>query len=256
MLKISVVTISYNQGDYLKRCLDSVLSQDYPALQYIVVDPGSSDSSRALIDACGDRVERIYEPDRGPADGLNRGFAQATGDIYHFLNADDALLPGSLAYAASVFQANPRIDVLCGSGMKVDGDGRALREIRASPLSLLRLAYGAVNFFQQGMFFRAGSFRQVNGFNVDNRTCWDGELILDMALQGARFRSTRRQLALFRIHDASISGTGRLVETYRQDGERLFRKAMHRERRLYDCIPAGMFLLEKHLLTRLPSRWR
>ena len=73
------------------------------------------------------------------------GFARATGDIFHFLNADDALLPGSLAYVASVFEANPRVDVPCGSGMKVDGDDRTLREIRASPLSLLRLAYGAAN---------------------------------------------------------------------------------------------------------------
>ncbi len=256
MIKISIVTISFNQAKFLRACIDSVLDQRYGKLQYIVVDPGSTDGSRELIDQYGDRLERVYEPDRGPADGLNNGFRHATGEVFFFLNADDALLPGALSYAASVFEAHPEIDVLCGSGFKIDGDGKILREIRASPVSRLRLVYGAANLFQQGVFFRASSFHAVRGFNIDNRTCWDGELLLDMAVHGSRFRASRRHLGLFRIHETSISGTNRLIDAFRQDGARMFRKVMQRERRPHDVIPSCLFWAEKHLTTRLPTRWR
>ncbi|SDP78472.1 Glycosyltransferase involved in cell wall bisynthesis [Ralstonia sp. 25mfcol4.1] len=256
MIKISVVTISFNQAKYLPACIDSVLDQHYGNLQYIVVDPGSTDGSRDIIDGYGDRIQRVYERDRGPADGLNNGFRQATGDVFFFLNADDALLPGSLAYAAAVFEAHPDIDVLCGSGFKIDGDGKLLREIRASTMSRLRLVYGAANLFQQGVFFRAGCYHAVQGFNIENSTCWDGELLLDMAVRGARFRASRRHVGLFRIHDTSISGTNRLLEQFYRDGARMFRKVMNRERRPYDVIPAYLLRAEKHLTTRLPTRWR
>src|SRR3546814_11032429 len=79
-MRFSVVTISYNQAKFLRRAIDSVLNQSGVDLEYIVVDPGSSDDSRAIIDSYGDRIgHRVYEPDQGPADGLNKGFAHATG---------------------------------------------------------------------------------------------------------------------------------------------------------------------------------
>ena len=94
MLKISVVTISYNQAEFLERCIESVLNQNYPNLEYIIVDPGSTDGSRDIIK----RYEKVFshillDPDNGPADGLNKGFAKATGDILYFINSDDVVLP-------------------------------------------------------------------------------------------------------------------------------------------------------------------
>jgi len=256
VIKISIVTISFNQAAYLPACIESVLAQGYENLDYIVVDPGSTDGSRNIIDSYGDRLQRVYQRDRGPADGLNNGFRRANGDVYFFLNADDVLLPGALAYAASVLETHPDIDVLCGSGFKVDGDGKILREVRSSIFSPLRLVYGAVTLFQQGVFIRAQAFHAVNGFNIENHTCWDGELMLDMALQGARFRTSRRHVGLFRIYATSITGSGRLIEATRRDGARMFRKALLRDWRPYDFFPACLFRLEKHLTTRLPTRWR
>ena len=96
-LKISIVTLSFNQRAYLQEAIDSVLSQGYLDLEYIVVDPGSTDGSRDLIKSYGDRIAHcIFEPDRGAADGLNKGFERATGDVFGFLNADDLLFPGAL----------------------------------------------------------------------------------------------------------------------------------------------------------------
>src|SRR3954454_9281745 len=96
-MKFSIVTLAFKQRKYLREAMDSVLNQDYPSIEYIVVEPGSNDGSREIIEDYGDRIScRIYEPDKGAADGLNNGFARATGDVFAFLNGDDLLLPGAI----------------------------------------------------------------------------------------------------------------------------------------------------------------
>ena len=95
-MKISIVTISFNQAKYLQQCIDSILGQTHCDLEYIVVDPGSTDGSRALIESYGNKIIKVFAPDKGPADGLNQGFKHATGQIYGFINSDDYLLPGAL----------------------------------------------------------------------------------------------------------------------------------------------------------------
>lgn len=236
-MKFSIVTISFNQAAYLEHAIRSVVSQLGVDLEYIVVDPGSTDGSRDIISRYRDLIDvAILEPDNGPADGLNRGFAAATGDVFGFINADDELLPGSLAAVADAFQRRPSLDVVSGCGQFVDEDGRAMRAIVPSRLTPWLYAHGAVTVFQQGTFFRSAQFTQVGGFRQDNRTCWDGELFLDMALAGATFATIGKDLARFRVHAGSITGSGRLAEPYRVDCDRLFEKAMGRARRPTDRL--------------------
>src|SRR6056297_1925233 len=102
-MKFSIVTISYNQVEFLSQCIDSVFSQDVEDLEYIIVDPGSTDGSRELIEAYSDRIVKVFEKDKGPADGLNKGFDVATGDVYGFINSDDYLLPGALRSVSDYF---------------------------------------------------------------------------------------------------------------------------------------------------------
>lgn len=247
-MRISIVTISFNQVMFLKKCIDSVVSQKCTDLEYIVVDPGSSDGSRELIDSYAGKVSvRVYERDAGAADGLNKGFAKATGEIFGFLNSDDELLPDALRFVEEFFSSHPEVDVLNGSGQKTDAAGVPFKRIHASPFSVDRYVFGAVNLLQQGCFFRRRVFERVGGFNVANKTCWDGELFLDMALSGARFAATSRMLGAFRIHDASISGSGRMEEEYRRDCERLFVKAKGRGTRPVDLLYSLLLRLEKHL---------
>src|ERR1700738_5632483 len=107
MHKVSIVTISFNQAEFLERAIRSVVDQDYPEIEYSVVDPGATEGSRDIIERYRSRIARvIYEPDRGPADGLNKGFACATGDIFGFLNSDDVLLPGAVRRAVSFLESN------------------------------------------------------------------------------------------------------------------------------------------------------
>jgi glycosyltransferase involved in cell wall biosynthesis len=105
--RISIVTISLNQRAFLATAIESVLSQDYGNLEYIVVDPGSTDGSRRVIVGYADRIDHVvFERDGGAAEGLNNGFRHATGDLYGFLNADDVLLPGALKAVAEAARAS------------------------------------------------------------------------------------------------------------------------------------------------------
>src|SRR5215212_920496 len=115
-MKFSIVTISFNQVRFLEQAIYSVLEQDHPSVEYIVVDPGSTDGSREIIERYRDRIDKVvFEPDKGPADGLNKGFAHASGDVFGFPNSDDILEPGTLSGVARYFETHPEVDLVSGN---------------------------------------------------------------------------------------------------------------------------------------------
>jgi glycosyltransferase involved in cell wall biosynthesis len=222
-VKISIVTLSLNQRAYLQEAMDSVLSQGYPDLEYIVVDPGSSDGSRELINSYGDRISHtIFEPDSGAADGLNKGFACATGDIYGFLNADDLLFPESLNRVAKFFETHPECDMAMGNGYVIDGAGERVRHIKARDFAVRRYLYGGTSWMQQSTFFRREMYLRSSKFNSQNRTCWDGELFVNMAKLGATVGYVNTDLSGFRMYATSISGSGTNLDAYKKDCRRIF----------------------------------
>ena len=194
-------------------------------------------SSRATRDRITHVVE---EPDGGPPDGLNKGFALATGDVYAYLNADDAFLSGAVRAATAAMDRFPDADVVVGHGYIVDGKGKVIRRFRSAPFTPRRFAYGAAVAMQQSTFFRASAFHATHGFNVGNRTSWDAELLLDMVLAGARVRVVKGYWSLFTIHPGSISGSQRRAEESTANHERYFRKVMKRERQPMDRIGAWL----------------
>lgn len=227
--RISIVTISYNQGRFLERAIRSVVEQDYPSVEYIVVDAGSTDGSRDIIERYRPHISRvILEPDKGPVDGLNKGFGVATGDVFGYINADDEFLPGTLGKVAERLAAEPEVDVICGHGYKVDADGVVLRRVRSSPFDLWRYVYGESVVIQQSTFFRRNAFVDAGGFNVTNRTCWDGELLVRFAQHRKRFKLVNDYWSMFRIHDQSISGTQRLQDQYYRESARIFEEVIGR----------------------------
>lgn len=228
MPTLSIVTISFNQAEFLERAILSVIGQQGVDIEYIVVDPGSTDGSREIIARYADRIQTlILEPDKGAADGLNKGLAAATGRYFSYLNSDDEYLPGALAEAVAVLDRNPDVDVVYGSGWRADEHGRCDKLlVPTRHFDAARFVAGRGNIVQQASFMRTDRLKAVGGFNVANTTCWDGEAFFDMARQGARFRRVDRQWALFRIYGGSISGSGRLAEQYRRDHARMF-EALH-----------------------------
>ena len=245
-MKVSIVTISFNQGAYLEEALTSVLTQECVDLEYIVVDPGSTDGSRETIERYSDRIDRIiFEPDAGAADGLNRGFAHATGEIFGFLNSDDVLLPGALSKVVRSFSENPNCDVVMGRGFMIDARGRRIRRIRSAGFTVDRYFYGATSWLQQSTFFRRRAFNAVGGFNPANRSCWDGELILEMVLQGAKVSYLKEDLSLFRVHPKSITGSNRHKQMMQADTDRMFVRATGRSWTLMDSVRAGLLRTER-----------
>lgn len=240
-MRVSVVTISLNQAPFLERALLSVLEQDYPEIEYVVVDGGSTDGSLEILDRYRDRLSRlIVEPDEGPADALNKGFSHCTGDVCAYVNADDALLPGAVREAVARFVADPRADVVYGHGLIVDGAGCPIRRFHSTPFGRRRYAYGSAVVMQQSTFLLRSAFEAVGGFNTRNRTNWDGELLLDLALAGRRFVRADGYWSIFTLHPASISGSQALADEYAAARRRLFEKAMGRPPRRVDrSLAAG-----------------
>ena len=245
-MKISIITISFNQKKYLQQCIESILSQTACELEYIVVDPGSTDGSREVIESYGEKIVKVFEPDRGPADGLIKGFKHATGDIFGFINSDDYLLPGALGHVAAYFEARGLQRFVTGQGYTEDEQGRQTK-IYPRPLTTNNMLHRAAVIFQQATFFPAALYQLVGGFNGQNTTCWDYELFLRFLLLGAQHEVIEHELAAFRLHHSSISGSGRLTETYLKELDKLFLETLGRERSLRDVAKTYLMRGQREL---------
>lgn len=247
-MSFSIVTISYNQGRFLEQAIRSVLEQDYEDVEYIVVDAGSTDGSREIIEKYRHRIAAaILEPDRGPADGLNKGFARARGAIFGYLNADDYLLPGALRRVARCFR-EPSIEVAVGHCIVVDEHGGRRRYSYSDRFDLTAYAYGQSQVMQPSTFFRGALFRKVGGFNPQNPVSWDGELLVRFGLANARFGTMDDMLSAFRIYPGSLTGSGRLLEAMLREHRRLFAEIMGRDLSPDDRYREAWWRARKHLL--------
>jgi glycosyltransferase involved in cell wall biosynthesis len=245
-VKVSIVTISFNQAEYIERTISSILAQNYPSIEYLVVDAGSTDGSRERINNFRGRIARIIlESDKGPADGLNKGFRDATGEIFGFVNGDDVLLPNAVASVVQAFQVDESADVVYGHGYVIDHKDSVLRRVYADRFDVRQFAFGCVSFIQPSVFFKSSAFQKVGGFNTDNKTCWDGELLLDMAIAGCHFMRIEHFISAFRLHSESISGSGSRRAEYVRDRRRLEGKAFDHVGQSYTTIGACRARLRK-----------
>jgi glycosyltransferase involved in cell wall biosynthesis len=232
-MKISIVTISFNQGNFLRQCIDSILTQTDCDVEYIVVDPGSTDGSRELIESYGDRIVKVFARDQGPADGLNQGFKRATGDIYGFVNADDYLLPGALKQVNRYFESSGLSSFITGQGYSEIAEGHR-SVIKVAPLTERNMLYLSASIFQQATFFPARAFKSIGGFNAANRTCWDYELFLKLLKLPISHQTIEYDLAVFRLHPDSISGSGRLTKIHHEELDQIFFEHQGRERNIFN----------------------
>lgn len=230
-MKITIVTISYNQAEYLERAIKSVIDQKKDVnLEYIVVDAGSTDGSIDVIKSYQESIDLIIsEPDEGPADGLNKGFSQATGNIYGYLNADDEFITGALQEVVAYFKQHPDVDVINGHGEIIDEHDNFLQKCFSHKFNLYRYAEGNCVVVQQSTFFRSEAYKSTKGFNKDNRISWDGELMVDLALNKAKFVRLHRYWSRFRVYSESISGSGAFLEKAVKEHERIAHKIGNRK---------------------------
>lgn len=199
-LSIAIVTPSFNQRPFLEQTMRSVLEQDYPQLQYAVVDGGSTDGSNEVIERFRERLAYgVSEPDRGQSDALVKGFAKVTGDIMGYLNSDDLLTRGSLAFVNEFFFRNPKVDVIYGHRIIIDEWGQETGRWVLPPHdehSLRRVDY----IPQETLFWRRAVFEKAGGIDSNFHFAMDWDLILKFMDAGARFERVPYFLGCFRVH--------------------------------------------------------
>ncbi len=179
---VSIITPSYNQGRFLEQTIQSVLSQDYPQLEYIIVDGGSTDGSVEIIRRYADRLAWwVSEPDQGQTDALNKGFSRARGEIFAWLNSDDTYLPGSISKAVAFLTANPQVAMVYADANLVDENGQVLGRFPSHQTDLSRLLKGYVHIPQQTTFFRADLWRQVGPLDPSFKFAMDYDLWVRLA---------------------------------------------------------------------------
>jgi glycosyltransferase involved in cell wall biosynthesis len=219
--RITVITICRNVLPALRRTVESVLAQGYPALEYWVVDGASTDGTPAYLDQLAQRgVRTLSEPDRGISDAMNKGLRLATGEWVAHLHADDEYLPGALAAVAE--HARPGVDVLCGWLVKRERVGETV--YRADPSRLD--AEMTVN--HPATFVRRELFERLGGFDGAYPNAMDYELFLRFAAAGARFAVIPRPLARMAHGGQSEKDVGRTLAECRAIRRRHSRSAWHR----------------------------
>lgn len=197
---VSVVTPSYNQARYLEETMRSVLEQDYPHIEYIVVDGGSTDGSREIIEKYADRLAWwVSEKDRGQTDAINKGFARARGEVLAWLNSDDTYQPGAIREAVEFLRQNPQVGLVYGDANYIDEHGRVIGRFPAAQTDYRRLRQGYVHIPQQSAFFRADLWRRVGPLDDSFYFAMDYDLWVRLARE-APIVYLPRVWANFRLH--------------------------------------------------------
>jgi len=174
---ISLVTCSFQQGRYLEQTIRSVLDQDYPALEYLVIDGGSTDESVAIIKRHASRLAYwVSEPDRGQTDALIKGFARARGEICAWLCSDDLLLPGALHAVGAFFARRPEAMAAYGDALWIDADGRFLRAKKEMRFNRFVLRHDHNYVPQPSMFWRRALYESVAGLDPRFDLAMDADL--------------------------------------------------------------------------------
>lgn len=203
MLRVSVVTPSYNQASFLVENLASVAAQGPVVHEHIVADGGSTDGSREVLERS--TVRWVSERDRGQSDALNKALRLATGDVIGWLNSDDIYRPGAAARAAQILEDDPSLMGVFGHCDVIDEQGRTIGLVEGVPVDLeAMLCFGTIP--QPSCFLRRSLFTELGGVDESYRYAMDYDFWLRALLSGAKFRSVDEVWAGFRVHGASKTG--------------------------------------------------
>lgn len=199
--RISIVTPSYNQAEYIEETIRSVLLQAYPNLEYIVIDGGSTDGSAEIIQAYAPWLAYwVSEPDRGQSDALNKGFARATGELVGWQNSDDLYLPGAFLRMVDEYLRTPNSDLVFGNVRMIDRDGRLIREQRYTRFSRRCLLFEGLNVSNQSALWRRSLHTRAGPLDVDLHYEMDLDFFLRAAEVG-KFRFVRHAFGSMRVHE-------------------------------------------------------
>jgi len=198
--KISIVTPSYNQAQFLERTILSVLNQNYPNLEYIIIDGGSMDGSVEIIKKYEKYLTYwISGKDKGQSHAINKGFQKSTGEILAWLNSDDTYLPATFFTVNRNFNQNPEADLIFGNIYFIDKNDKKIGELRFTKFDFDTLIYEGGNLHQTGTFWTKNIYKKVGGINPNYKFCMDYDFFCRVAEKG-RLCYLKDYFANFRIH--------------------------------------------------------
>jgi len=211
--KVAVVTPSYEMAGFLRETIDSVLAQDWPHVDYLVMDGGSRDGTRELLESYGDRIRWVSEPDGGQADAVNTGIARLEGEVVAFLNADDVYRPGALRAAVEGFARHPEAAAVYGDADYVDGAGDLVRPYPVRDFDRRLLSHDCY-ICQPAAFVRRGDWEAHDGLDATLHYALDYDLWIRLSAERplARIPGT---LATSRMHSDNKS-LGQRAALYRE----------------------------------------
>jgi glycosyltransferase involved in cell wall biosynthesis len=202
--RISIITPSFNQGNFLEQTIQSVLSQNYPDLEYIVVDGGSTDGSVDIIKKYENKLAYcVSEKDKGQSEAINKGFRRASGEIIAWLNSDDCYLPGTLERVADFFSSHPAVDLVYGDLLLMDSSGKTLGIRKVVPYNYTLALYGLSTVPQPSAFFRRRALDAVGLLDEELHYQMDTEFFLRFGKKGLNIKHLPTPLAVFRLHAQS-----------------------------------------------------
>jgi len=179
---VSIVTPSYNQASFLEATIRSVLEQDYPNIEYIIVDGGSTDGSMEIIRRYSDRLSWwVSEKDHGQTDAINKGFAHAKGEILAWINSDDTYESGAVSAAVEFLRGRPEVGLVYANTNFIDEKGRVIGRFPAAQTDYRRLKRGYVHIPQQSAFFRTDLWHKVGPLDPSFYFAMDYDLWVRLA---------------------------------------------------------------------------
>jgi len=204
--RITVVTPSFNQVTYLPETIKSVLNQNYPNLEYIIIDGASTDGSVDIIKEYESHLSYwCSEKDAGQSDAIMKGFFKSTGELFAWVNSDDVLFPGSLNRIAQRYQQRKKPDIITGNVIYIDSEGKIRRFVRIPPQGRFFFYRGVWHVSAPVVFFRSALFREVGGLNLQYHLCMDLDVWARMMNANVRVAHIKEYMGGFRWHEASRS---------------------------------------------------
>lgn len=177
---VSIVTPSFNQGEFIEETINSVLNQNYTNIEYIIMDGGSTDNTVSIIKNYEDHLKWVSEPDKGQSDAINKGWNIASGEIFAWLNSDDVYTPGAVEAAVKKLVEHPEAGMVYGNAYKIDIKGNQIGT-RRSPDAGIRWIHWFGSLPQPTTFFRASVLNRVGFLDPHLHYAMDHDLFLRIA---------------------------------------------------------------------------
>lgn len=200
---VTIVTPSFQQGEFLEETILSVLAQDYENIEYIIIDGGSTDNTAEIIQKYADKLAYfVSEKDKGQTEAINKGFAKANGEILAWLNSDDTIEPYAVSEAVEFLIANPEIGMVYGDTKFIDEFGKTIGKFPAAQTNFKKLMQGYVHIPQQASFWRAELFKEVGPLDDSIYFAMDYDLWVRLA-KVSELKYTPKYWANFRLHSSA-----------------------------------------------------